>query len=880
MFKVNKIVGHQLIDDEIASDNLSAPLATKLPFSIQNTVKSKNVVLNKIPIADGVKLAMGFDAEWKTKGANNHILSWQVCVINDKGQTFEKVYYPKKRGQRFTLDKFLSMVVEDCRTANIISKWPEKLIVCCHFLRADLASFGSFWDYKTLFKGQSTSVTAIIGQYSIDDTAIANRRAHPKPLILRDKHRKPQQTIIEFVDTLFLAPNKSPLSSLGEMLHIPKVIIPAEYSIERMDILLEKNKSLFESYAQRDAEIAVKYALRIQDFLKTEFGVEKLPRSLGSVSVSVFRKLLKTSGLDHLKLFGLEVVKIEKWNPRTGKPSTKRQVQPDPHRRLYEQLATQTYHGGRNECYITGPTPLGDWYDWDLKGAYTTALISLFIPDYARAYPCSDPLKYTSHTMGFAYVDFEFPPETRFPCLVVRSEQYGLRFPLKGKGYATAPEIELALCMGAKITIEHGVIIPWLDNKSRIFEDFTRQIQTKRATYPKKSLEELIIKEIGNSLYGKCAQGLGEKTGFDVASGLSKKIGPSAVTNPYMAAHTTGFIRAVIGELLHKIPAHRTVVSVTTDGFLTDAPLEELDQAGPLCRQYQALCEMLHGTGGDPVPMLELKHHARQIVAMKTRGQCTAVLGDTAPVLAKAGVKSSGSTEVQNEAILALYLNRTPGQTVDASHLISLREQWITERDMVEIQKQVRLNYEPDQKRQLVNPRMVQVRDLLHIACDSKPWSTSEEADHARARFDGWRETGCLKSMEDWESWEDSYESALACQDSTMRVRDDGSIGVFIRVMVRVLAQKAWFPHNMSYREIAELFTSLGYPVTVDTCKNNKRGKLYEHAVPVTTRVLRLLALLRKALPQIPLEPLFAPSRLDEVLRRLAEIEAQEVHHD
>ena len=171
------------------------------------------------------------------------------------------------------------------------------------------------------------------------------------------------------------------------------------------------------------------------------------------------------------------------------------------------------------------------------------------------------------------------------------------------------------------------------------------------------------------------------------------------------------------------------------------------------------------------------------------------------------------------------------------------------------------------------------MRDLLHIACDSRPWATSEEADHARARFDGWRETGCLKSMDDWESWEDHYESALACQGSTMRVRDDGSVSVFIRVMVRVLVQKAWFTHSLSYRDIAELFTSLGHPITVDTCKNNKRGKLYEHVVPVTTRVLRLLVLLRKALPQIPIEPLFAPSRLYEVRRRLADIEALEVHH-
>ena len=116
-------------------------------------------------------------------------------------------------------------------------------------------------------------------------------------------------------------------------------------------------------------------------------------------------------------------------------------------------------------------------------------------------------------------------------------------------------------------------------------------IQRLRREYPKKSLEEVMVKEIGNSLYGKLAQGLSDKTAFDTATGLSKKIGPSAVTNPYMAAHTTGLIRAVCGELLHRIPAHRTVVSVTTDGFLTDAPLEELDQTGPLCRRYQALCQ-------------------------------------------------------------------------------------------------------------------------------------------------------------------------------------------------------------------------------------------------------------------------------------------------
>jgi len=456
-------------------------------------------------------------------------------------------------------------------------------------------------------------------------------------------------------------------------------------------------------------------------------------------------------------------------------------------------------------------------------------------------------------TTVFAYIEFTFPAGTSFPCFPVRSEQYGLRFPLSGLAYVTAPEIELALSMGASIHIKHGVIVPWLSGSGPLFEEFTRMIQRLRQEYPKKSLEEVMVKEIGNSLYGKLAQGLRDKTAFDTATGKNNKIGPSAVTNPYMAAHTTGLIRAVCGELLHRIPLHRTVVSVTTDGFLTDAPLEELDQT-------------VHGDeSGDPVPMLELKHHARQIVSIKTRGQCTAVIGDTPPVLAKAGVKCAGTTEEQNAWILRLYLDREPGQKIDASHLISLREQWLTESDLIEIKKQIRLPYEFDQKRQLVNPQIVEVAGGSHIACDTVPWDEAGMADHCRARFDGWREDNCLKTMEDWASWEDYYESALALQGSKMRVREDGSLGILTRILTRSLVQKAWFDHTMTYGEISALLTSVGLPVTVDTCKNSKRAALPENVVPVTGEVLRVLALL--------LEPLFKPERLDEVKRRLAELE-------
>lgn len=833
-----------------------------------------------VKLADGEDIWLGLDAEWVQENGLNIILSYQVFAVNHLGLTLGKVYYPDK-GKRLTFEKFISQVVADCRTTGLIKRWPRKIVVVAHFLRADLTTFGNFWGLKDQVKAQGGSVVGRIltgSGYGVDETVERARKAKPAPIVLRDRNRREQQSIIEFVDTLFLAPNKSPLSALGIMLGLPKVEIPDGYSIERMDELLAGNREAFEQYALRDAEIAARYALKVRDFLGGQFGLQKLPRSLGAVSVSVFRRLLKDADIDYMTAFGLEIAKLERWNAGTGKVTTTVVKRPSPARGLYEDLAIRCYHGGRNESFMMGPTPIGDWYDWDLKGAYTTGLCDLLVPDYANMHTSSDPQDFIGHVMGFAYVEFAFPTDTRFPCLPVRSEQYGLRFPLSGLAYVTAPEIELALSMGATIVIKHGVIVPWIAGSQPLFEDFTRMIQRLRQEYPKKSLEEVMVKEIGNSLYGKLAQGLSDKTAFDTATGLSKKIGPSAVTNPYMAAHTTGLIRAVCGELLHRIPLHRTVVSVTTDGFLTDAPLEELDQTGPLCRRYQALCQRLHGDeSGESVPMLELKHHARQIVSIKTRGQCTAIQGDTPPVLAKAGVKCAGTTEEQNAWILRLYLDREPGQKIDASHLISLREQWLTESDLIEIKKQIRLPYEFDQKRQLVNPQIVEVAGGSHIACDTVPWDDAGMADHCRARFDGWREDYCLKTVEDWASWEDYYESALALQGSTMRIREDGSLGILARILTRSLAQKAWFDHTMTYGEISALLTSVGLPVTVDTCKNSKRAALPENVVPVTGEVLRVLALLLRQLPGYPLEPLFKPERLAEVKRRLAELE---ITHD
>ncbi len=875
MFKIQRVA--EGINDEISindSDNVSSP---KLAI----TKKQVPAGERGLKQGGGRALDIGLDSEWcpvETINAEGHvvhernrILSYQIFAVNDDNQHLGKVYYPVAEDKRYEMGEFLSRVVLDCMDAGLITAVPSAVNIYCHFMRADVASFDSFWGMKTRFTGQSGSVSGRIttyGEESVDD-----KRATLPSLVLKDADGQAYRCTINFIDTLYLTPNKTSLQKMGEMLNLPKYDLPVGFSKDRMDLLLSQNIEAFEAYALHDAEIAVKYGLKVKAFLADRFGIPNLPRSLGATAVRYFLSLLDQDGLNYQHTFGMTERCTEIWNIRTGKVVTKKSRHPSPARQFCEGLATSCYHGGRNETFMIGPSHIDDWFDWDLKGAYTTGLCDLLIPDYIRIRMSTDPRDYVGHVMGFAYVSFKFPDTTRFPCLVVRSDRYGLRFPLEGCSYATAPEIELALQMGADIRIKHGIIVPWKEGSKPIFETFTRRIQTMRTEYPKKSLEEIMIKEIGNSLYGKTAQGLSEQSAFDVKTGLSKIVKPSNVTNPYMAAHTTGLIRGVIGELLNRIPTHRTVISVTTDGFLTDATKNELDLSGPLCRRYQALCNALHGTADVSIPMLELKHHARQIVSIKTRGQCTSETGRTEPVLAKAGVKSHGTTVEQNEQTLKLYLDREPDTKTDASHLISLREQWLSDRDLVEIRKNVRLSYEFDQKRQLINPRMSSVRDRAHLTCDSIPWRTEAQADLARARFDGWREDNNLKTLEDWESWEDYFESSIAVQGTKLRVTDEGSEGILVRMLLRAMTQKQWFTHNLIHRGIAELFTLVGYPITVDTCKNNRKGLLLEHVVPVTNRVLRLLARLRQQLPQIPLEPLFAPERLDEVQRRLLAIE-------
>ena len=82
---------------------------------------------------------------------------------------------------------------------------------------------------------------------------------------------------------------------------------------------------------------------------------------------------------------------------------------------------------------------------------------------------------------------------------------------------------------------------------------------------------------MGNSIYEFVVRGMSNKIEFDSQTEKSIRITGTDLSNPILSSWITAFIRSVIGECLHNIQQlGGTVVSVTTDGFITDiANLEQ-----------------------------------------------------------------------------------------------------------------------------------------------------------------------------------------------------------------------------------------------------------------------------------------------------------------
>lgn len=813
-------------------------------------------------ISSDLTLHIGFDTEYvfNPETRQNDILSYQSYVVLPDNTGISNIIYPpdSQKKSRLSFKEFLCQTITPLLETGVITKWPGIINIYAHFIRADIASFANFWsDYKILLKGIRGTVSSFKNRYGIDFDEQQERRVKTEQIMFDKRTSPPRCSNVAFIDTLLITPGGMGLAECGELLGLPKLTIPAPYSITNMREYLLGDRAGFEAYALRDAEIAVRYALQVRNFCARELMIDRVPATIGAMAVSRFTKTLKENNMSPEVCLGTHIKTRELWLTEKQAFRTIKNPASVPSRELFETFPINCYHGGRNECFMMGVTPSDHWYDYDLAGAYTTGLLDILIPDYGNIRLSKNPDDYCGHVMGFALVTFRFPESVPYPSLPVRTDQYGLFFPLSGESWATAPEIELALSLGAEMTIHNGIIVPWICDTSphnsestSVFLPFVQQVRENRNRHIKGSLEEKFWKEIGNSLYGKLAQGLRAKTAFDTARGLNRSLPPSSVTQPFFAAHVTGFIRAVVGELMNALPSDSSVVSVTTDGFLTNCPLDKINMSGPLSSRFQSLCDIV-----DPgSSMLTCKHEVSQLIAMKTRGQLTYKAIQGKPVVhARAGVKPPADIPRSdyNDYMVDLYLNRLPGQTLSRSTLISTREMWLSESDLVSREQDIRLNLEFDFKRQPVQPAM----NEGHLLMSSRPWDNMEEALQQRSLFDDWRQTHTLKTLADWDDWCDFLYCRTVFSDMKLKVGSKRSDDILVRLFLRALTQCQWglmLKDKKSYscKEVAEWLTSEGYSVTVTDVKNAVRAKIPQMKFSsVTPRMKSLMDIIARKYP-------------------------------
>ncbi|MDH1482929.1 hypothetical protein, partial [Enterobacter cloacae] len=813
-------------------------------------------------ISSDLTLHIGFDTEYvfNPETRQNDILSYQSYVVLPDNTGISNIIYPpdSQKKSRLSFKEFLCQTITPLLETGVITKWPGIINIYAHFIRADIASFANFWsDYKILLKGIRGTVSSFKNRYGIDFDEQQERRVKTEQIMFDKRTSPPRCSNVAFIDTLLITPGGMGLAECGELLGLPKLTIPAPYSITNMREYLLGDRAGFEAYALRDAEIAVRYALQVRNFCARELMIDRVPATIGAMAVSRFTKTLKENNMSPEVCLGTHIKTRELWLTEKQAFRTIKNPASVPSRELFETFPINCYHGGRNECFMMGVTPSDHWYDYDLAGAYTTGLLDILTPDYGNIRLSKNPDDYCGHVMGFALVTFRFPESVPYPSLPVRTDQYGLFFPLSGESWATAPEIELALSLGAEMTIHNGIIVPWICDTSphnsestSVFLPFVQQVRENRNRHIKGSLEEKFWKEIGNSLYGKLAQGLRAKTAFDTARGVNRSLPPSSVTQPFFAAHVTGFIRAVVGELMNALPSDSTVVSVTTDGFLTNYPLDKINMSGPLSSRFQSLCDIV-----DPgSSMLTCKHEVSQLIAMKTRGQLTYRAIQGKPVVhARAGVKPPADIPRSdyNDYMVDLYLNRLPGQTLSRSTLISTREMWLSESDLVSREQDIRLNLEFDFKRQPVQPAM----NEGHLLMFSRPWDNMEEALQQRSLFDDWRQTHTLKTLADWDDWCDFLYCRTVFSDMKLKVGSKRSDDILVRLFLRALTQCQWglmLKDKKSYscKEVAEWLTSEGYSVTVTDVKNAVRAKIPQMKFSsVTPRMKSLMDIIARKYP-------------------------------
>jgi DNA polymerase type B, organellar and viral len=761
------------------------------------------------------------------KEKQNLYLSYQFNA-KWKGKEWSGIGYPAE-GERLSLADFLSWVVSTSpfsEDGKVVC--PNQFVLVCHFSRADLPSFSDF--YTKRFKNRLMAIRK---------TFITGTKGAPLPIPLNVNGRR-KMTKVCIRDTLLLAPSDAKkLEDIGVMIGVPKVTKVTKAHKEKMIGLMKSDFALFEEYALKDAEIARKFAEEVIKISVSKGGKPTIPLTLTSLGISFVKAVWKEKGYNPDDVNGISPEKKYGYNfkKKSHMFYTDRSIK-HPNRHIWNPLATECYHGGRNEQFLFGAGEPGVWTDYDLASAYPTGMSRIGMPDWDNPVNSRNLDELLEHDLVFAQVRFRHPAHIRFPIFPVK-ESGSVVFPSEGISFCCGPELIVAKNLGLKPEIIAGVAFP-TDNTKKPYFDYITYCIENRNQHEKKTVFNSLWKELANGMYGKLAQGLTKRSGYNLRKSTYEQLPDSAITNPFFASYTTSFCRAALAEILNSLPSTVTVCSCTTDGFLSNASPKDIDKAtkGEICQEYFKSGKLLRDDLKGP---LEIKGKIAQPLGWRTRGQATIErLPDENVILAKSSFKpATENKDEQNEWIIREFEDRFFGKSYAVPTFVGVREMVELEADLYDKMGYKKLSMDYDWKRDVdletLTTRKVRNKELVYF--ETIPWRKVEEYVYVKGYWKVYAEKHdlVLKTPADVTGYHAEYSEHIRNpkRRGINRSSSNTTLVDFKKWFAKAYKHHAYglpnpdSPHYLSYRELDSLMAELGVSGMLNALSNH-RNKTFD----------------------------------------------------
>ena len=741
----------------------------------------------------------------------NQVISYHYYVISPDQEAWNGNIFPEP-GKRIELDDLLREAIQGQAKERYL-KWPKTIYLIGYSTLKSLCHLSDFKKFKN--------------DLQYHDGQLVTLKDPMKRPLWHNYNRHDAKIFL--YDISLLVPDKFAFADIAAMLGYTRF----DYSENSPLKSYFENPSFwgtsdYNQYQLSKVEIICQYFKQYMTLHNDLLPDHKPSATIPKISELFTLHQWKLSGIDQNHVRG--IAKPKKVNFRF-KARYKFPVKSEciPILSTSHELAKRCYVGARVEAFMFGGTPIDNWSDYDLKGAYPTAMLLVPHIDWASHQHSQNITDYKPDVPGYALLKyFKFPPGTRYPCIPVKQNDC-LIFPLNGEYVpCTSPEIDLAIRMGAELEIMDGYIFSGKQSEHSPFEQVVLELTKRRYAAPKGSIINEFYKAILTNLYGKVGQGYSDDG-----------IGTSRISSSYFAAYTTSLVRACVTEIMWSLSQQGCLISnVNTDGFAVNAIATQVDIACPGIVS-KLLSEIRRLIFNDP-RIIEVKHRAKQLLTWRNRGYATAEYDGNEFLLAKSHMKPHGvdGERVLNDWFIEKFINREYGSKYPQLKT-NAYDVWAHGCGYSETVEQVALNMDYDFKQRPVSPSISSIKGNEHLFFGTTPWHNINDWERCRddwAAFSRARKA-VLKSVDianDFLEYHDQYPITAHGINRNIEHPWKTVIHQFLCAYQQGLLGPV---KTLTASELVARICKAGYIITRDDVHNAKRMKFIAHGFRDTERV-------------------------------------------